>query len=207
MRAVLGLKSHSGWAALVVLGAAGEDLHVIDRRRIELVEEGDAEWAKQPYHAAEHLRPETARDVVKRGVAAARQIAAREMRAVVQRTQAAKHEIEACAVLVGDPMPDWSVDEILAVHFRMHKAEGALFQGVLAAAARACGITLVAVPVKQLATQARTVFAPRTGKILTQIALLGKSVGPPWGRDQKEATLAAAIALREPRNEKPKEHR
>ncbi|MFY9552189.1 MAG: hypothetical protein WAU32_13650 [Thermoanaerobaculia bacterium] len=203
MKAVLGLKSHSGWAALVVLGAAGGDLHVIDRRRIELVEEGDAKWAKQPYHAAEHLRPDTARSVVQRGVAAARKIAAREMRAVVQRAQAAKHEIAGCAVLVGDPMPNWSVDEILAVHFRMHRAEGALFQDVLAAAARACGIKLVAVPVKQLATQAKTVFGPRTSKLLEQIALLGKSVGPPWGKDQKEATLAAAIALRDLCNEEP----
>jgi len=196
VKAVLGLKSHSGWAALVVLGTAGGDLHVIDRRRIELVKEADAEWAKQPYHAAEHLKPEIARDVVKRGVVAARQIAAREMRAVVQRTRAAKHKIAACAVLVGDPMPNWSVAEILAVHFRMHKAEGALFQDVLGAAARACGITLVAVPIKQLATQARTAFGPRATKILTQIALPEKSVGPPWGKDQKEATLAAAIALR-----------
>ena len=201
------MKSHSGWAALVVLGTAGGDLHIIDRRRIELVAEGDAEWAKQPYHAAEHLRPEAARDVVKRGVAAARRNAAREMRAVVQRTRAAKHKIAACAVLVGDPMPDWSVDEILAVHFRMHQAEGALFQDVLGAAARACGIKRVAVPIKQLATQARTVFGPRTSRILTQIAMLGKSVGPPWGKDQKEATLAAAIALLGPRKEKPKGRR
>jgi hypothetical protein len=195
VKAVLGLKSHSGWAALVVLGASGGVLHVIDRRRIELVEDGDAEWAKQPYHAAEHRTPEVARDIVKRGVAAARRIAAREMRAAVQRTRAAKHQIAACAVLVGDPMPKWSVDEILAVHFRMHKAEGALFQDVLGIAARACGIRLVPVPVKQLAERAKTTFGPRTGKVLTQIELLGKSVGPPWGKDQKEATLAAAIAL------------
>ena len=203
MKVVLGLKSHSGWAVLVVLGAAGGDLHVIDRRRIELVEEGDAKWAKQPYHAAERLRPDTARCVVRRGVAAARKIAAREMRAVVKRMQAAKQEIAGCAVLVGDPMPNWSVDEILAVHFRMHRAEGALFQDVLEAAARACGIKLVAVPAKQLAAQAKTAFGPRTSKLLTQIALLGKSAGPPWGKDQKEAALAAAIALRDLCNEEP----
>lgn len=197
MKAVLGLKSHSGWAALVVLGVDGGDLHVLDRRRIELVRKGDEEWAKQPYHAAENLRPETARGVVRRGIAAARQKAAREMRAAVRRTRAAKHELAACAVLVGDPMPNWSVDEILSVHFRMHKAEGALFQDVLATAARACGVTLVAVPVKQLATHARTAFGRRTSRICTQVALLGKSAGPPWGKDQKEAALAAAIALRE----------
>jgi hypothetical protein len=196
VKAVLGLKSHSGWAALVVLGIAGNDLHVIDRRRIELVKADDAKWAKQPYHAAERLTPKIARDVVRRGVAGARQTAAREMRAAVQRTRAAKHTIAACAVLVGDPMPDWSVDEILAVHFRMHRAEGALFQDVLRAAARACRIPLVAVPVKQLAARARTTFGPRANKILTQVGLLGKSAGPPWGKDQKEAALAAAIALR-----------
>ena len=194
-QAALGLKSHSGWAALVVLGASRGDLHVIDRRRVELVSEGDAEWAKQPYHAAEHLKPEIARDVVKRGAAAARRIANREIRAAVRRTRSGKHRIAACAVLVGDPMPDWSVDEILAVHFRMHRAEGALFQDVLGAAARACGIALVPVAVKRLAAQATAVFGSRTSAVLAQIALLGKSAGPPWGKDQKEAALAGAIAL------------
>jgi hypothetical protein len=197
VKTVLGLKSHSGWAALVVIGAVEGDLHVIDRRRIELVKEPNAEWAKQPYHAAERLRPETARDVVKRGVAAARQIAAREMRAAVRGMEAAKHEVSACALLVGDPMPDWSVDEILAVHFRMHKAEGALFQDALGAAARACGIMLVAVPENQLAARARAAFGPRTDEVLARIARLGKSVGPPWGKDQKNAALAAAIVLTE----------
>jgi hypothetical protein len=195
MKVAFGMKAHSGWAALVVLGAAGGQLHVLDRRRIELVKPGDAEWAKQPYHAAEHLRPEAARDVVRRGVAAARQIAARQMRAVVRGIRAAKHEVAACALLVGDPVPDWSVAEILAVHFRMHRAEGALFRDVLGAAAGMCGITLVPVPEKQLATRAKAAFGPRADGVLARIALLGKSVGPPWGRDQKDATLAAAIAL------------
>jgi len=33
-------------------------------------------------------------------------------------------------------MPDWSTDEILAVHFRMHKAEGELFRDALVRAGR-----------------------------------------------------------------------
>ena len=82
----------------------------------------------------------------------------------------------------------------------MHKAEGALFQDVVGAAAQACGVTLVAVPSKELAARARTAFGPRTSQVLARIASLGKSVGPPWGKDQKEAALAAAIALRAPWN-------
>ena len=50
--------------------------------------------------------------------------AARSERFAAQnRSLESGHEIVACAVLVPTPMPDWSIDEILAVHIRMHKAE------------------------------------------------------------------------------------
>jgi hypothetical protein len=71
VKIALGLRAHSGWAALVALGALGKELAVIDRRRLELVDAGDAAWAKQPYHAAEGLEPADARDVVERAIAAA----------------------------------------------------------------------------------------------------------------------------------------
>src|SRR5690242_5191310 len=125
MKVALGWKAHSGWAALIVLGKRGNELEVVDRRRVELVEE---EWARQPYHAAEDLKPEAAREMVKRGVEAAHRITIREMRAVMKREEERGNEVKACAVLVGNPMPGWSTDEILAVHFRMHKAEGVLFR-------------------------------------------------------------------------------
>jgi hypothetical protein len=78
MKVAFGMKAHSGWAAVVVVGKRDGDFVVVDRRRMELVEE---EWAKQPYHAAEDLKPDAARDVVKRGVEAAHRIAVREIQA------------------------------------------------------------------------------------------------------------------------------
>ena len=197
MRIALGLKAHSGWAALVVLGRRDGELQVVDRRRIELVEEADAHWAKQPYHAAEGLPPDKARLVVQRGIEAARRLAVHELRAADQRAREAEHGIVGCAVLVADPMPDWSVAEILAVHFRMHKAEGALFRDALARAADACGLRLVAIPVKRLTEQAERAFSTSANDLKSRIATLGKSAGPPWGRDQKEAALAAMIALQD----------
>lgn len=195
MKVAFGMKVHSGWAALVALGRLGGELQVVDRRRMELVEKSDESWAKQPYHAAEELNPAEARVLVKRGIEAARRIAVREMRLAVNRARDTGDEVVACAVLLGEPMPEWTVDEILAVHFRMHKAEGVLFRDVLARAAKSCGLRFVGVPEKQLAQHAEQTLATSMDRLQKTIASFGKSAGPPWGRDQKDAALAAMIAL------------
>jgi len=192
MKVVFGLKAHSGWAALVVLGAQKDDLVVVDRRRIELVED---QWARQPYHAAEGLKSEVARDLVKRGINAAHKIAVREIRAALKRETDRKNEVKACVVLVGSPMPDWSIDEILAVHFRMHKAEGVLFRDALVRAAKECKIKAIEIPEKELLSHAEQVLKTPANQLSAQISALGKAAGPPWGKDQKEAALAALIAL------------
>ena len=195
MKVAFGMKAHSGWAALVVLGNHNGELQVVDRRRMELVENDEASWAKAPYHAAEHLKAGDASGLVGRGIEATRRIAVREMRTAVKRASEAGHQVAACAVLVVDPMPDWTVDEILAVHFRMHKAEGALFRDAVARSATACGLRLLEIPEKQLDEHAERALATSVNSLRKTIVALGKSVGPPWGKDQKDASLAAMVAL------------
>src|SRR5258708_5912526 len=193
MQVAFGWKAHSGWAALVVLGHANGTPVVVDRRRVELVSE---EWEKQPYHAAEDLDPTLAKDLVRRGVSSARRIAAREVRAAVARERTRGNAVLACAVLVGTPMPEWSVEEILAVHLRMHQAEGVLFRDVLARAVTAEGLRLVTIPERTLAAVAEeSLGASASATATRQVMALGKVVGAPWGKDQKEAALAALVAL------------
>ena|SRR2546423_14523498 len=182
MKVAFGLKAHSGWAALVVLGEERGELAVIDRQRIDLVEEA---WAKQPYHAAEELEPQAAHELVKRGIDAAQRIALRELKAAVKRECDRKNDVVGCSVLVGSPMPDWSTAQILAVHFRMHKAEGALFQNALLWAAEKCKLNPLAVLEKE----------QRPVNAVKKIAELGKAVGAPWAKDQKDAALAALMVL------------
>ncbi|HEV7475328.1 MAG TPA: hypothetical protein VGN90_14840 [Pyrinomonadaceae bacterium] len=191
MKVVFGLKAHSGWAALVVVGKHDGDFSVVDRRRLELVTE---EWARQPYHAAEDLQPAAARNVVKRGIEQARRTATRELRAALKRERARENEVTACAVLAGNPMPNWSVEEILAVHFRMHKAEGVLFREVLVHAAKECGLMLVAIPEKHLMKHAESALQTPETALVQTITRIGKTAGPPWGKDQKDAALAAMTA-------------
>ena len=197
MKVALGLKAHSGWAALVVIGISGDEFQVIDRRRIELVEEVDSLWAKQPYHAAEDLEPDDARDLVKRGTKAAYRVAGRKMKLAVKRLHERNHKIVACAVLFPNPMPNWSTEEILAVHFRMHKAEGVLFPDALAQAAEDCGLKLITIPEKTLNEHAEKTLAAPLSDLMTEVTTLGKSIGSPWGKDQKNAALAAMSALRQ----------
>lgn len=189
MRIAAGFKAHSGWAVLVVIGASGDGFHVIDRRRIELVDPADIDWAKQPYHAAEDLPPAKARQLVQRAISSAHRIAARELRAFVKRSREAGHEIDGCAVLVGSPMPDWTIEQILSVHVRMHKAEGVLFPAALAGAVEGCDLNLVTIPERDLPARV-------DAATMKKLPELGKSAGPPWGKDQKNAALAAMLLLK-----------
>ena len=192
MKVAYGLKAHSGWAALVVLGKHDGEFVLVDRQRVELVEE---EWAKQPYHAAEELKPDAARKLVKRGIDAAFRLATREMRAAWKREQQRKNDVVGCGVLVGNPMPEWSVEEILAVHFRMHQAEGVLFRDALVHAARTCELEVIEVPEKTLLSYAEKRLKTPGADLTQTIASIGKLAGPPWGKDQKDAALAALVAL------------
>jgi hypothetical protein len=194
MRVAFGFKAHSGWAALVTIGRLGKEYQLIDRRRIELVDEGES-WAKQPYHAAERLNADQARATVDRALDMVHRVAERQMRQALTSAMNS-HEVAACAVLVPAPMPPWTTEEILAVHFRMHKAEGVLFPEALCRATERCKVPLVRVPEKKLEESVERSLSVPVGDIADAIADLGKRAGPPWAKDQKTAALAAMIALR-----------
>jgi hypothetical protein len=83
---------------------------------------------------------------------------------------------------------DWTVDDILAVHLRMHKAEGVLFQDVLLRAAAECSLKAVSVNEKRLFEEAGRTRIELIGQI-------GRNAGAPWGQDQRTAALAAMTAF------------
>lgn len=195
MKIAFGLKAHSGWAAFVAVGGRKGQFEVIDRRRLELVDADEERWAKAPYHAAEKLEPPPARELIERSVQVSRRNALREMRAAVKRTEKEGHDVVACAVLMGAPMPAWSIEEIRAVHFRMHKAEGVLWRDALQRAAESCDLRFTAVPEKDLLPFAARALDMPAASLPTRIAALGKATGPPWAKDQKDAALAAMVAL------------
>ena len=144
---------------------------------------------------AEGLAPDAARQSVMRSIAGAHRLAEVGIRAAAQRLSDAGHQLVGCAVLVGPGMPNWTSDEILAVHVRMHKAEGELFRDVLVEGARACALRLTTLPEKSAAVDAALRLGVTTAQLSAKIAVLGRSAGPPWTKDQKEAATGALVAL------------
>lgn len=186
-----GFKPRTGRAVLVMLQSDGAAVRVMERREVALLPAGEM----APYHAAEGLEPHAAREHVKRSIATAQRLAVEAIRGAEQRCAQARHRLCGCGVLVGTGMPAWTTEEILAVHVRMHKAEGELFRDVLVAGARACGFEPATLPDKSALDAAARVLRVTRAELDARLAALGKAAGAPWGAYQKEAAAAALVAL------------
>ena len=186
----IGLKARTGRAILVALAGDAREPIFVARAAFKLLPEGA--WA--PYHAAEKLAPAEARKSVKRDVSIAHRLAVARIGEAAERFSDAGYDLVGCAVLVGTGMPNWTTDEIIAVHVRMHKAEGELFRDVLVAGARACGLALTTLPEKSALDDAAKALGVTRASLDATIALLGKSAGSPWRKDEKDAAAAALVA-------------
>jgi len=190
--AAVAFKARTGRAIVVALGGDPLAPRVLERTEVPLLPAG--EFA--PYHAAEGLASASAQQHVEASVARARQLAERALHDVAQRCSTAGYRVRGCAVLVGVAMPAWSTDEILAVHVRMHQAEGELFRNVLVDAVRSSGTALTTLPEKTALDAAAQHLELSRDALDAQLARLGREAGAPWGKDQKEAAAAALVVLR-----------
>ena len=170
MRCALGVLAHTGWAVSVAV--AGSQL--LDRRRLELV----AKMAGV-YHAALELPlPQAARlvgDIRSEAEANARSAIAAQLAELAK----VGHSAQRCVIVGARKAAPEELELILRSHALVHAAEGDLYRSALAAGARANGLEVTTIQVGKLD--------------LASIALrrLGEGAGPPWGRDQTLAALAA----------------
>jgi hypothetical protein len=192
MRAALGLKARTGRAALVAVGGDEGAPELLERSQIPLLPEG----AFAPYHAAAEMEPPDGRRHVKRSITTANRLAGHGIAKTARRLVEAGHDVRACGVLVGPPLPPWTVDEIFAVHVRMHQAEGVMFREALVAGARACDLEMTTLPHASALDDAARLLKIGRDRLDERLAALGRAAGPPWGKDQKEAAAAALVALR-----------
>jgi hypothetical protein len=190
----LGFRSHSGWTAMVGLGLEKNQPRVLVRQRPKLVQEFTYEF-RQPYHTAEKMPQDRAREFVSQIEAAATRLAESAIRAVQLDLRKQGYELTCFALPLGSARPLPSLEKILLSHALVHTADGELFRRALIRASERCHISGLTLAERELVTIACKTLKVDKNDLLVRLAKLGKPIGPPWSQDEKFAALAAWLAL------------
>ena len=186
-RVALGFSVHTGWAAVVALGGGA----IVDRRRIEMMGD-DRAHPRFVYHNARELSLDAAKRSVKDAISESLTHAKAALKAAIQELEAKGHEVVAGGVIVGNKPVMESLETILASHSLIHSAEGELFRNAVRDACKGLKLPIVDIPAKQLETEAARVVTD----VEDYLEKMGRAAGRPWAKDQKDACLAATVALR-----------
>ena len=175
-RVAVGIRAHSGWAALAVVGGTLCAPLILERRRVTLVPSKDDEFT-QPYHVAAKVGGR-ARELIERAENEAQRLATAGLRGLARDVE--PYALVACAILASKARIPSDLESILQSHALIHAAEGNLFRDALARAARTCGLDVATFVEKDIEERLSDVNAVP---------------GPPWSRDEKLASLAGLLAL------------
>jgi hypothetical protein len=190
----LGFRAHSGWTAMVGLCLEKDQPQVLLRQRPKLVQQFTYEF-RQPYHTAEKMPMDTAREFVSQIESAATWLAASAIRTVQLDLRKQGYEITCFGLPVGSARPLPSFEKILLSHALVHTADGELFRRALIRACEQCHISGLTLRERELVAIACKAWKVDKNDLLVRLAKLGKPMGPPWSQDEKFAAMAAWLAL------------
>lgn len=193
----LGLRAHSGWAVLVAVAGPPAAARAVERRQIVLADPA-IRGSRQPYHAAEPLPFEKARELIARCTTSSRRLARQALGAAVADLRARRHEVASCGLLLASGRPTGSLERTLASHALIHAAEGELYRDVLRRAAEHCGLPLVGVRESEVKGRATAALRLAEAELGRRIQEMGRPLGPPWRQDEKLAALVGWLLLAEP---------
>lgn len=192
--AALGLRTHSGWAALVGVAGDGEAIEVVDRRRIEMTDPR-VPLSKQPYHEAEDLPFDQAARLLDGYSRTARRLAKGALATVVAELRGKGYRVVGTGLLLASGRPLPKLEAILASHALIHTADGEHFRVALMQASQDCALAVTGIRERELLECAQGVLSRPGPQLESTVARLGRGVGPPWTQDQKRAALAAWVVL------------
>ena len=187
-RGTLGVRSHSGWAAYVVLAGNAKAPRLVARDRMQLCDP-TIKGSKQPFHEAEPMPFGRAEAFIETCTAATAKLALQALTQITRQTP-----LHACCVLTasGKPLPD--LRAILSSHALIHTAEGEFYRDAVAAACDSCQIAVRRVRERDMENELQKL--PVTAAAAKErIAAFGKQAGPPWTQDEKLAALGAWLML------------
>ena len=189
--AAIGLSVRTGRAVVVVLRGTLRAPQIVVRYEIQLADP----WVPESLHPYHHELGDSGpagAQAQRRGCQAAQKAARRAVRTLIGDMRS--HRLKPCGagVVVSslvDPM------RLAGAHPRAHAQEGKLYREAVEAALGICGLQFITVLEKNL----RTVAAKRLRQTAKQIDVTLKAfsheVGTPWRAPEKQAALAAWLAL------------
>jgi len=184
--AIIGVYDHGGWAVLVTVAGGGT---LLDRRRVELVDEG---LPKIPHHSeGQALPPDQAVALVERVRVSAERHAKLGLDAIAT---ALPGRVRGIALRVCPPLPP-TIAERIKDYRAQNVADWVMYRKALAAAAEARGWAVHWYEAKTVLGAASK--ALRIKSLDARLLQLRKSIGPPWSKDHRVA-MAAAIAAFQP---------
>ena len=178
---IIGVSDHGGWAVLVT---ATSDGSLLDRRRVELVDEG---LPKIPHHSeCQRLQIDEAVKLVERVRLSAEKHSVLALDAVATAVPC----ILGVALRKCPSLPPTIAERIQDYNAR-NNADWVMYRKALASAAEARGWPVHWYDAKSVLVAAQK--ALRLKNLDTRFLKVRKAVGPPWNNDHKLA-MAAAIA-------------
>jgi hypothetical protein len=185
---------HSGWGALVAVSHNARRIEVIARRRI-IIAAPKTSGANQPYHFVKGLELPEAEEFLKDHFVASKILASKAVRDLLDELNEGQFQVVGAAVLLASGRPLPPLPKILASHPVIHTAEGEFFREVFSKACESLDLPVTGFRERDIDESVRAAFGKMAGGVQLQISTLGRSLGPPWTRDQKMATLAASMVL------------
>lgn len=192
----LGWRVHSWWAVVAAVSGPSGSPVVVHREQITLIEDARVQ---EPYHAAAALVGGRFEDEDR--LAEARTLIASVEKTALSAAEAAIGGLASqlgsvvATGVVGGNRRLGALPHILAGHGRLHEAERDLYERAIVEGATRAGIGVTTVPATG------SLFADASQALGVELepmlAALGKSIGTPWQKNYKEATVAALVALAE----------
>ena len=193
MRTALGFRPHTGWSVAVAVSGTATAPQVVWRGRLELWRSTET---AQVYHAVRSSRDlDAAGERVRLAAAAAQRIAAEELGGLLAKLRADGYQPVAAVIPLGGMPVRGSLATIIPSHSLLHAAEGELFRDALIAAAEHHRVTVSRPPPGDLVVRAARHLNWNQQSVLSTLAEMGRRIGPPWRKDEKDAALTAWLAL------------
>jgi hypothetical protein len=187
----LGLEVHTGRAVVVILAGTFQTPEIVLRHEIDLADP----WIREsmhPYHQEFGESGSASEQARRRGCEAARKASRQVIRTFVNEMR--RHGLEpSTATVVARSLAEPA--RIGSAHARAHSEERKLYLEAVEAALRGCGLEVVTLLENTLHAAASEQLGRDERDLAAALKAFSYKVGTPWRAPEKNATLAAWLAL------------